>query len=149
MAKETRPSYTYKWASASSLLSTPNNAKIQEGWIVQKPPVNYMNFIENRQDQAIAYVYQQGIPEWDATIEYQSGSSFVQTGGNIYVSIQTGINKNPASETAYWKLYGKRFVAAPASASATGAGGDWAVDGDYIYVCTATDTWKRAALSTW
>lgn len=37
----------------------------------------------------------------------------------------------------------------PASASATGTTGTICKDDDYIYVCTATDTWKRAALSTW
>ena len=37
----------------------------------------------------------------------------------------------------------------PASASATGNGGEVCWDSDYIYVCTASNTWKRAALSTW
>ena len=37
----------------------------------------------------------------------------------------------------------------PASATATGAQGQIAWDADYIYVCTATNTWKRAALSTY
>lgn len=37
----------------------------------------------------------------------------------------------------------------PASASATGAAGTVTWDADYVYVCTATNTWKRAALSTW
>jgi hypothetical protein len=37
----------------------------------------------------------------------------------------------------------------PASASATGTAGTIAWDTSYIYVCTATNTWKRAALSTW
>lgn len=41
------------------------------------------------------------------------------------------------------------LVAAPASASATGVAGQFAYDSSYIYVCTATDTWKRAAISTW
>ena len=148
MAKETRPSYTYKWASGGTT-SAPTNAKIELGWVAELPPYAYWNYIENRQDQAIAYLYQQGIGEWDSAIEYQSGSSYVTRNGNIYASIQTGTNKDPASETAYWKLYGKRFVAAPASAGATGTSGDWAVDSDYIYVCTATNTWKRAAISTW
>lgn len=39
--------------------------------------------------------------------------------------------------------------ATPASASATGTAGSICWDADYIYVCTATNTWKRAALSTW
>jgi hypothetical protein len=41
--------------------------------------------------------------------------------------------------------------AAPPGAAAMTAGtaGEIRVDGDYIYVCTATDTWKRVAVSTW
>ena len=38
---------------------------------------------------------------------------------------------------------------APASSSAAGILGSIVADADYIYVCTATDTWKRAALATW
>jgi len=37
----------------------------------------------------------------------------------------------------------------PASASATGTQGQICWDANYLYVCTATDTWKRAALATW
>jgi hypothetical protein len=37
----------------------------------------------------------------------------------------------------------------PASAGATGTTGEIAWDADYIYVCTATNTWKRTAISTW
>lgn len=37
----------------------------------------------------------------------------------------------------------------PASATATGTTGDICWDASYIYVCTATNTWKRSALSTW
>ncbi len=38
---------------------------------------------------------------------------------------------------------------APASASATGTVGEIRFTADYIYVCVATDTWKRSALTTW
>jgi hypothetical protein len=38
---------------------------------------------------------------------------------------------------------------APASATATGASGMIRWDANYIYVCTATDTWKRVAIATW
>ena len=37
----------------------------------------------------------------------------------------------------------------PASATATGTTGTVQYDASYIYVCTATDTWKRTAISTW
>jgi hypothetical protein len=38
---------------------------------------------------------------------------------------------------------------APATASSTGTAGDIRYDTGFIYVCTATNTWKRAALTTW
>lgn len=38
---------------------------------------------------------------------------------------------------------------APATATSTGTAGEIRYDSDYVYICVATDTWKRAALSTW
>jgi len=38
---------------------------------------------------------------------------------------------------------------APASAGATGTLGEIRIVDGYIYVCTATNTWKRAAIVTW
>jgi hypothetical protein len=37
----------------------------------------------------------------------------------------------------------------PASASASGTAGQVTWDSSYIYVCTATNTWKRVAIATW
>jgi hypothetical protein len=37
----------------------------------------------------------------------------------------------------------------PASASDTGVAGEICWDASYVYVCTATNTWKRTAISTW
>lgn len=37
----------------------------------------------------------------------------------------------------------------PASASAAGTAGTVCWDSSYIYVCTATNTWKRVAIATW
>jgi hypothetical protein len=42
-----------------------------------------------------------------------------------------------------------RTARTPASATATGNAGDICWDANYIYVCTATNTWKRTAISTW
>jgi hypothetical protein len=38
---------------------------------------------------------------------------------------------------------------APASAAATGTLGEIRIDANHIYVCTATNTWKRVAIATW
>lgn len=37
----------------------------------------------------------------------------------------------------------------PASAAATGTKGEVRWDTSFIYVCVATNTWKRVAISTW
>ena len=42
-----------------------------------------------------------------------------------------------------------RTAQTPASAGATGTQGQIAWDASYIYVCTATNTWKRVAIATW
>lgn len=47
---------------------------------------------------------------------------------------------------------GELIVAAPtppASATAAGTTGTIAWDGNYVYICVATNTWKRAPLTTW
>ena len=42
-----------------------------------------------------------------------------------------------------------RTARTPASATATGATGEICWDASYIYVCTATNTWRRTAISSW
>jgi len=42
-----------------------------------------------------------------------------------------------------------RTAKTPASAAATGNAGDICWDTGFIYVCTATNTWKRVAIATW
>ena len=39
-------------------------------------------------------------------------------------------------------------VASPATSSAACTMGSWATDGSFFYLCTATNVWRRAALST-
>jgi hypothetical protein len=41
------------------------------------------------------------------------------------------------------------WVTAPSTASSTGVVGQVAKDTNYLYICVATNTWKRVGLSTW
>ena len=41
------------------------------------------------------------------------------------------------------------LVPVPPLATSTGTQGQLAQDGSYLYVCTATNTWKRVAIATW
>lgn len=63
MAKYTKPDMTYVWASGGSK-TAPSNVKIQTGWVVEKPEFEKMNWVQNRQDGSLAYIFQMGVPEW-------------------------------------------------------------------------------------
>ena len=54
---------------------------------------------------------------------------------------------NGAITNSQYKL--SALNTAPASATATGTLGEIRIDANYIYVCVATNTWKRTALVTW
>lgn len=41
------------------------------------------------------------------------------------------------------------MTTAPATATSAGVIGEIRTDGNFVYVCTATNTWKRSALTTW
>ena len=47
------------------------------------------------------------------------------------------------------QFYLSALNTAPASATATGTTGEIRIDANYIYICTATNTWKRVAIATW
>jgi len=67
-------------------------------------------------------------------------------GGGTGITAAGGVNI-----TGNLTVSGDTIIATetPASASATGTAGQIAWDADYIYICTATDTWKRVAIATW
>ena len=68
-----------------------------------------------------------GAPE-DANVIVTTSSSGLQLNqGNLIVSVSN----------------------TPANSNASGQAGQMAWDTNYIYVCVAANTWKRANLSTW
>ncbi|UAV84555.1 tail fiber protein [Pseudomonas phage PHB09] len=92
------------WANGGTK-KDPGAAKVNIGWVVQLPPYEYQNWVDNRQDQAIAHISQHGIPEWDSQTEYQGLLSYTQgSNGIIYKCIQTNTNKDPANilNDQYW-----------------------------------------------
>lgn len=83
-------------------------------------------------------------------------------GAPRYLSDSTGLNTMPTQTIALitgdalgksviTKEYLNNIVSTGtvASATATGTTGQIRTDSDYIYVCVATNTWKRSPLSTW
>nr|DAD89807.1 MAG TPA: Baseplate structural protein [Myoviridae sp. ctsip2] len=80
-----------------------------EGWQVavaanEAPFMEEMNGVQYGFSKQLAYLFQQGIAEWDAGTTYYL-NSFCQVGGVIYKSMQDeNINHSPADDTegTYW-----------------------------------------------
>jgi hypothetical protein len=95
------------WASGGDILD-PGDTKYQTGWGVEVPPRQWENYIQNKQDQAIAHINQHGIAVWDAETEYQADTSYTQgqTNGTIYRAKVTHSGQNPELDTlnTYWDI---------------------------------------------
>lgn len=92
----TKPQFNSIWANTGTKL-TPDTVKISTGWVVEIPPYEYDNWIQNRQDALLAHLNQVGIPMWDSTVEYQASKSYVQgtTSGVVFRAVTTNTNINP------------------------------------------------------
>jgi hypothetical protein len=70
-----------------------------------------------------------------------------------YLYSSTNVGVNTTSPTAKLDVNSDiirvRTAKTPASASAAGNQGDICWDANYVYICVATNTWKRASLGTW
>lgn len=96
-----RPNFGTVWAASGEKLS-PTEIKIQGGWIQEMMPYQYQNFLQNRVDNAITYILQKGVPEWDASQEYTANKSVVTYSGQLYMALTTNTNVLPIV-TASWK----------------------------------------------
>lgn len=108
MAEISKPSnLSVTWASGGDILD-PGTSKYTTGWQVEIPPRQWFNFLDNRQDEAIAHINQHGVAVWDAGTEYQTDKSYTQspTTGIIYRCILTHTNQNPDTDLSntYWVI---------------------------------------------
>lgn len=72
--------------------------------------------------------------------------------GAYYLWFASGGVMRASTTVPATSLDGNAFglkVPVPATATSTGQVGQWAADANYFYVCTATDVWKRVAISAW
>jgi len=76
---------------------------------------------------------------------YANGTADNYFAGNVGIGTSSPTAKLDVSSD----VFRLRTAKTPASASATGNAGDICWDSSYIYVCVATNTWKRVAIATW
>lgn len=101
MPQINKPSDLNKIWSVDGVNTAPSDVKINNGFVVEIPPYQWVNYIENKQDQAIAHINQMGTPVWDSSTEYQAGKSQVQgSDGKIYRAFLTTTNVNPVGDSS-------------------------------------------------
>ena len=108
MAQTGKPQDLQKvWASIGDKVAPPD-AKILEGWVKEIPPHQYFNYLDGKQDQALAHVNQRGIMAWDEITEYYALTSYCQgqTTGNVYRALVNNTNINPELDTSsgVWEI---------------------------------------------
>src|SRR3989304_1944868 len=110
MAQINKPSnLSLTWASGGDILN-PGDTKYATGWNVEIPPRQWFNYLDNRQDEAIAHINQHGIAVWDAVTEYQyealgEKSIVMGSDGIIYRTLTTNTNQNPTTTVGvHWEI---------------------------------------------
>lgn len=90
------------WASNGDV-AVPSSEKVEIGHIVEKPKKEIVNWIENRQDQFMAYLNQVGVSEWDIQTEYPV-NAYTSRGGTLYKALSQNKDRDPTLFPLIWKL---------------------------------------------
>lgn len=98
-----KPDMSYGvWASGGNI-EIPSSEKVEEGWVIEKPLNEWMNWLQNRQDKMLAYLNQRGIGEWDIRTDYPI-NALVSRSGVIYQSLSQNTDKDPTLNLDIWKI---------------------------------------------
>ena len=107
MAK--KPIFKTLWAERGAKEEV-DSSKIAVGWTAERPPFQWENWSQWRQDAFISHINEKGLPEWDDFTAYgTSGKSYVLgSNGEVYVSTAPSGGTYPASDpsdatTTKWK----------------------------------------------
>lgn len=78
------------------------------GWFsavigANSPPMEDLNALFYLLSYQLAYLFQEGIPEWDSATTYALGS-YVNVAGILYVSLQTNNTGNATSSVTWWRI---------------------------------------------
>ena len=103
MAILNKPDMNYGvWAEGGNI-EIPSSEKVEQGWIIEKPLNETMNWLQNRQDRMLQYINQRGIPEWDVRTEYPTGS-YVTRVGLLYQALSNNTDADPTLSPEIWEV---------------------------------------------
>ncbi len=90
-------------------------------------------------------------PSTDNYVGFKAGTVTTSTSWTLPLADGTSgqVLQTHGSAALSWVTSRKDWVSVPASSGASGTAGDEAYDSNYLYICTATNTWKRVGIATW
>lgn len=85
------------WAD-SGAATDPGSAKIQAGWVAEKPSFQKINWIDNRQDEMLDHLETHGIAIWDVQTDYVADALALGSDGIHYLAVQANVGIDPVSD---------------------------------------------------
>lgn len=98
-----KPNMNYGVWGSNGNIAVPTSEKVDLGWIIEKPPNEVMNWVQNRQDSMLQFINQRGIPTWDSLTEYPL-NAYVVRSGTLYKASSQNIDKDPSLNSAIWNV---------------------------------------------
>lgn len=98
-----KPDMNYGVWAENGNIEIPSSEKVEEGWVIEKPLNEQMNWLQNRSDRMLQYINQRGIPEWDIRTEYPV-NAHVARAGVIYKALSANTDKDPTLNTGIWEI---------------------------------------------
>lgn len=105
-----KPDLTRVWASSAPPINVedPDSVtpgKVAAGWVIEVPPFEQFNFLQQWFTQGLAHANEQGIMVWDTNSEYVVSGIVKGSDTNIYRSIvATNQGNDPISSPVQWEL---------------------------------------------
>lgn len=90
------------WAEGGNI-EIPSSEKVEQGWVIEKPLNETMNWIQNRQDKMLQYLNQRGIAEWDIRTEYPT-NAYVSRVGKLYQALSDNTDSDPTLNPEIWEV---------------------------------------------
>jgi len=101
MTEYTKPTKIQNiWAANGDRSPAPDDTKIATGFVVEIPFLEDFNYLEHRQDSALAHINQRGICQWDIESYYLASKSYVQgSNGVVYRAKLSHSGVDPVTDT--------------------------------------------------
>ena len=100
---QNKPNMNYGVWGSNGNIAVPTSEKVDLGWIIERPPNEVMNWVQNRQDSMLQFINQRGIPTWDSLTEYPL-NSYVVRSGTLYRAVSQNVDKDPTLNSAIWTV---------------------------------------------